>query len=440
MRSTTPKLLHAVCGRPMIAWPVEAAREAGAASVVVVDSPARSLDGAFGPEVTIAIQEVARGTADAVLSAAAFFGDETVVVLAGDVPLITAEAIRGLVDAHERAGAAATMATMVLDDPRGYGRVVRGSDGGVLRVVETKALGDATVAELLIREVNTGVYAFDGAALSEALASVRSDNAQGELYLPDVIPVLLGKGSAVAAFVFEDRSVALGVNDRLGLSDVVAIAQQRILARHMLAGVTIVNPSSTTIDFDVEIGADTVIEPGCCLRGACRIGSGSTIGPCSTLTDTVVGDGSSVFHSFCVGASVGDRVSVGPFSYLRPGAVLRDGSKAGAFVEIKNTEVGAGSKVPHLSYIGDTIGERANVGAGTITANYDGVSKHRTTIGDGAFVGVDTMLVAPVEIGEGAYTAGGSVITRNVPPGALGVARERQRNIEGYSDRRKERG
>jgi bifunctional UDP-N-acetylglucosamine pyrophosphorylase/glucosamine-1-phosphate N-acetyltransferase len=440
MRSATPKLLHAVCGRPMIAWPVQAALDAGAGAVVVVDSPARSLDGVCGPEVRIAIQEVARGTADAVRAAAGLFADETVVVLAGDVPLITAAAIRGLVEAHERAGAAATMATMALADPRGYGRVVRGSDGGVLRVVETKAPGDATAEELAIREVNTGVYAFDGAALKDALASVGSDNAQGELYLPDVLPVLLHKGSAVAAFAFEDPSVALGVNDRLGLSAVVAIAQQRILARHMLAGVTIVNPLSTTIDFGVEIGADTVIEPGCCLRGASRIGSGSTIGPGSTLTDTVVGDGSSVVHSFCAGASVGDRVSVGPFSYLRPGAVLREGAKAGAFVEIKNSEVGAGSKVPHLSYIGDaTIGERANIGAGTITANYDGVNKSRTTIGDGAFVGVDTMLVAPVEIGDGAYTAAGSVITKDVPAAALGVARERQRNIEGYSARRKAR-
>jgi bifunctional UDP-N-acetylglucosamine pyrophosphorylase/glucosamine-1-phosphate N-acetyltransferase len=438
MRSATPKLLHPVCGRPMIAWPVAAARGAGAGRVVVVDSPARTLDGACGSGVEIAVQEQARGTADAVLAAASLFGDETVVVLAGDVPLITAEAISQLVDAHAESGAAATVATMVLDDASGYGRVVRGPDGAVERVVETKAPGDATSAELDIREVNTGVYAFDGGALKAALSEVRADNAQGELYLPDVIPVLIDKGMAVAAHAFEDRAVALGVNDRLGLAAVVAIAQQRILTRHMLAGVTIVNPAATTIDADVEIGPDTVIEPGCCLRGATKIGSGAVIGPCTTLTDTRVGDGATVLHSYATSAEIGDRVSVGPFSYLRPGAVLRTKAKAGAFVEIKNSEVGAGSKVPHLSYIGDaTIGERANIGAGTITANYDGVNKHRTTIGDGAFVGVDTMLVAPVTIGAGAYTGGGSVITKDVPPGALGVARERQRNIDGYTKRRK---
>jgi bifunctional UDP-N-acetylglucosamine pyrophosphorylase/glucosamine-1-phosphate N-acetyltransferase len=269
---------------------------------------------------------------------------------------------------------------------------------------------------------------------------VDSDNAQSEQYLPDVLPVRRAGGHTGLAHAVSDPSLTLGVNDRLGLAAVTEVAQQRILAGHMLAGVTIVNPAATVIDVGVEIGADTVIAPFCGLHGDTRIGSGSTIGPLSTLLDTRVGDGASVIHSYTKEAEIGDRVSVGPFAYLRPGAVLREGSKAGTFVEIKNSEIGAGTKVPHLSYIGDAdIGERSNIGAGTITANYDGYAKHRTAIGSGVRISVDTMLVAPVTVGDDAYTGAGSVITKDVPPGALGVARERQTNIEGYAERRKER-
>jgi bifunctional UDP-N-acetylglucosamine pyrophosphorylase/glucosamine-1-phosphate N-acetyltransferase len=260
------------------------------------------------------------------------------------------------------------------------------------------------------------------------------------MYLPDVLPILRNAGHTVAAHEVHDPSLTLGVNDRVGLAAVTALAQQRILEHHMLAGVTIVNPSATTIDVGVEIAQDTLIAPYCSLLGATRVGSGATIGPLSTVIDTVVGDGASVIHSYVKEASIGDRVSVGPFAYLRPGAVLREGSKAGTFVEIKNSEIGAGSKVPHLSYIGDTdIGERSNIGAGTITANYDGYRKHRTTIGSGVRISVDTALVAPVTVGDEAYTAAGSVITKDVPAGSLGVSRAQQRNIEGYAERRKER-
>jgi bifunctional UDP-N-acetylglucosamine pyrophosphorylase/glucosamine-1-phosphate N-acetyltransferase len=309
----------------------------------------------------------------------------------------------------------------------------------VERVVETKVEGDATELELRIREINTGIYAFDGRELLVALEQVRSDNAQGEFYLPDVLPILRKHERTVGAYEITDAS-ELGVNDRAGLAEVRAVAQARIHRRLMAAGVTIVDPAATVIDADVEIGQDSVVAPFSSLHGATRIGERARIGPLTTLLDVRVGDEATIVHSYAAGADVGDRVSVGPFAYLRPGAVLREGSKAGTFVEIKNSEIGPRAKVPHLSYIGDAdIGEGTNIGAGTITANYDGARKNRTRIGAGAFVSVDTMFVAPVTLGDGAYTGAGSVITEDVPPGALGVARAQQRNIEGYAERRKER-
>ncbi len=442
MRSATPKLLHPLCGWPMIAWPVAAARDAGAAKVVVVDSPEQPLQAALNSTVTLAIQHEARGTADAVKAAAGHIDpDAPVVILAGDVPLITAETLRGLLAAHEHQGAAATMATTVLEDPSGYGRVVRAPDGTVERVVETKTPGDATELELHIREVNTGIFAFEGRALLAALEEVRGDNAQGELYLPDVIPILREHERTVVAHELADPTETLGINDRVALADVTRLAQQRIHEQHMRAGVTIVLPDATIIDAGVHIGQDAMIAPFTSLHGATRIGAGSTIGPHTTVHDSTIGDGSTVLHSFLKGAEVGDRVSVGPFAYLRPGAILREGSKAGTFVEIKNSDVGAGSKVPHLSYIGDAdIGEKSNLGAATITANYDGKNKHRTTIGSRVKTGVDTTLVAPVTLGDDVYTGAGSVITNDVPDGALGIARERQRNLEGYAELRERTG
>jgi bifunctional UDP-N-acetylglucosamine pyrophosphorylase / glucosamine-1-phosphate N-acetyltransferase len=440
MRSATPKLLHEVCGRPIIAWPVAAARAAGAAKVVVVEGPDRPLEGALDGDVTTAVQAEPRGTADAVKAAAAHIDpDATVIVLNADHPLITAETLSGLAKAHVHSGAGATLATAVLDDPSGYGRVVRAPDGTVERVVETKAPGDATELELHIREISTGIYAFEGAALLAALDEVRAHNAQGELYLPDVLPVIRAGERSVGAHEIADDS-ELGVNDRVQLAAVRAIAQERIHRRHMLAGVTIVDPAATVIDVEVQIGQDAVIAPFTSLHGRTEIGTGATVGPLSTLIDTRVGAEARVVHSYLDQADVGDRVSVGPFAYLRPGARLREGAKAGTFVEIKNSDIGAGAKVPHLSYIGDAdVGERSNIGAGTITANYDGTHKHRTRIGARAFVGVDTMLVAPVSVGEEAYTGAGSVITEDVPAGGLGIARSRQTNREGYRERRNQR-
>jgi len=311
------------------------------------------------------------------------------------------------------------MASTVLEDPSGYGRVVRGADGSVERVVETKRPGDASEAELQIQEVNTGIFAFSQQALRDTLPRLTADNAQGELYLPQVLTLLRDAGERVEASVVQDERLVLGVNDRVALARVRTLAQAAIHERHMLAGVSIVDPQATVIDVDVEIGQDTVIEPFTTIRGSTRIGRDCTIR-----------------HSYLIDCVLEDGVTVGPFGYLRPGAVLRNGSKAGTFVEIKNSEVGPGAKIPHLSYIGDaTVGERTNLGAATITANYDGHAKHRTSIGADVHTGVDTTLVAPVDVGDGAYTGAGSVITEDVPPGALGMARERQQNIEGYAER-----
>jgi bifunctional UDP-N-acetylglucosamine pyrophosphorylase/glucosamine-1-phosphate N-acetyltransferase len=441
MRSAVPKVLHPLCGRTMIEWPIAAAREAGAGRIVVVDGPKRALAEALPEDVEVAIQEEPNGTGDAVRSAADQIDpDTTVLVLYGDVPLITADAITALARAHEESGAAATMATMELEDPSGYGRVVRDAEGGVERVVETKTPGDATPEEEAIREVNTGIYAFAGGDLLVALKELRADNAQGELYLPDVLPQLRADGKAIGAHVVTDAALTLGVNTRVELAHVRRLAQERIHRAHALAGVTIVDPAGTLIEVGVEIGRDTIVEPGTFLRGATRIGARCEVGPLTTLIDTVAGDDTRIVHSYLQGAELGSGVSVGPFAYLRPQARLHDKAKAGTFVEIKNSDIGEGTKVPHLSYIGDAdIGAGTNIGAGAITANYDGVSKHRTTIGANVRTSVHTSFVAPVKLGDGSYTGAGSVITDDVPDGALGIARERQTNVEGYADRRKKR-
>jgi bifunctional UDP-N-acetylglucosamine pyrophosphorylase / glucosamine-1-phosphate N-acetyltransferase len=426
MRSSTPKVLHDLCGAPMVLWPVRAALAAGAARVVVVDSPARALEQVLPEGVELAVQPQPDGTGGAVAAALAQLDaggapvQGTVIVLSGDVPLLDAQTIDGLAQAHSDSGAAATIVTSILEDASGYGRVVRDETGAVLRVVETKKAGDATEAELRIREVNAGIYAFDAAALREALPRLSAENAQRELYLPQALDVLRADGRTVAAHVLEDPAAMLGVNDRVALAHVRKLAQRAINERHMLAGVDIVDPEATVIELDVRIGQDTTIEPFTTIRGSTQIGAGCTIR-----------------HSYLIDCLLEDGVSVGPFGYLRPGTVLREGSKVGTFVELKNSDLGAGAKVPHLSYIGDAdIGEGSNLGAATITANYDGQRKHRTTIGKRVHGGVDTSFVAPVTVGDDAYTAAGSIVTDDVPPGALAVARAKQRNVEGYAERR----
>jgi bifunctional UDP-N-acetylglucosamine pyrophosphorylase/glucosamine-1-phosphate N-acetyltransferase len=439
MRSALPKVLHPLLGRPLILWPVTAALQAGAGKVVVVDNPKRRLEDQLPDGVELAVQPSPNGTGGAVAAAAEHLGDDaTVVVINGDVPLITPEAIKTLVEAHEDAGAAATMATMVLEDPAQYGRVVRDDQGNVERVVEAKAGGDATPEQLAINEVNTGVYAFNGKALKHALGQIDDDNAQGELYLPDTLPGIKGTGQTIAAHIVDDATITLGVNDRVELEQVRKVAQRRINEWHARNGVTIVDLETAHIDVEVDIGRDTVIEPGTVLKGKTTIGEDCRVGPFTTLIDTTFGDGVSAPHSYLVEATVEDFGTIGPFAYLRPNAHLHPSAKAGAFVEIKNSNIGRGTKVPHLSYVGDAdVGENTNIGAGNITANYDGFQKHRTKIGSNVKTSVDTAFVAPVEVGDGAYTGAGSVITEDVPANALGIARARQRNIADYAERRK---
>jgi bifunctional UDP-N-acetylglucosamine pyrophosphorylase / glucosamine-1-phosphate N-acetyltransferase len=440
MRSQTPKVLHELCGRPMVLWPVLAAVEAGAERVIVVDSPERALGHVLPPRVDLAVQERANGTGGAVAAgisqldsafragvgagpASGLDADAPIVVLSGDVPLVDAGAIRRLIDAHLKSGAAATMLSTVLGDPSGYGRVVRDASGTVKRVAETKEQGDSTPEERLITEVNTGIYAFEGRALREALPRLSADNAQGELYLPEVLDLLASGGALVEALVVEDEHLVGGVNDRVELARIRRLAQQAIHERHMRAGVGIVDPGATVIDVEVEIGRDTVIEPFTTIKGR-----------------TKIGERCSVRHSYLIDCVLEDGASVGPFGYLRPGTVLRSGAKTGTFVEVKNSDIGAGAKIPHLSYIGDAdVGEQSNLGAGTITANYDGFGKHRTTIGSRVRGGVDTSFVAPVTVGDGAVTAAGSVVTEDVPAGALAVARARQENVAGYAERQEQR-
>jgi bifunctional UDP-N-acetylglucosamine pyrophosphorylase / glucosamine-1-phosphate N-acetyltransferase len=439
MRSTLPKVLHSVCGRPMVAWPVLAAREAGADRVAVIVSPDRDLTPGLPPGTETVVQPEADGTGGAVRAAHDVVREsETVVVLSGDHPLINAEIINGLLETHRAGSAAATVMTVELDDPGAYGRIVRDASGDIERIVETKDPSHVSPDELAIQEINTGTYVFDAEALVPALDRLHNDNSAGEYYIGDVLPMFREDGLRVVAHTASDPNVNLGVNTRVDLAVVVAEARRQILERHMLAGVTIVDPASTWIDADAEIAADATVEPGTSVRGSSSIGADTIVGPHATLIDTRVGAGSRVLHSYAVEAEVGDECEVGPFAYLRPGARLAHGAKVGTFVEVKNSEIGEGAKVPHLAYVGDAdVGAGSNLGAGTITANYDGFEKNRTKIGEGARIGVNTSLVAPVSVGDDAYTGAGAVIRNDLPEGALGVSQGEQRNIEGYAERKR---
>ena len=438
MRSSVPKVLHEVCGRPMVAWPITAARAAGAGRICVIVSPDRDLSPALPNGTETVVQPEADGTGGALRAAREVISDsELVLVLSGDHPLVSAEIISELVQTHRDSGAGATVMTTELENPGTYGRIVRGADGGVERIVEAKEAGDATLEELQIKEVNAGTYAFSGPALADALDNLGNDNAQGEYYLGDVLPLIRAAGLGIAAYRSPDPGVHLGVNDRVDLARATEETRRRILEAHMRAGVTVLDPRSTWIDADVELAPDVTIAPGTMLRGATSVGSGSVIGPMTTLLDARLGERVTVPHSYLTQCEVADGASIGPFAYLRPDAKLGQDSKAGAFVEIKNSQIGEGAKVPHLSYVGDAeIGAGSNLGAGTIIANYDGFRKHRTKVGRDVRTGVDTALVAPVEVGDGAYTGAGSVITEDVPAGGLGISRADQENVEGYAERK----
>jgi bifunctional UDP-N-acetylglucosamine pyrophosphorylase/glucosamine-1-phosphate N-acetyltransferase len=419
MRSATPKHFHPLLGRRMVDWVVEAARAVGADPLVVVTSPEGA--GAFDG-IEVAVQAEPRGTGDALASARGSLegvgGD--LFVLSGDAPVLSAELLRELLEAHRREGAAATVLSFRPPDPREYGRIIRGEDGAVHSIVEAV---DATPEQLGVDEVNSSIYVFAADKVWRALDGLDTANRQGELYLTDAVRHLVENGERVAAYVAPDPAEAEGVNTRAELAEAAAALRDRINEAHMLAGVTIVDPKTTWIEADVELEPDATIHPFTVLSGRTKVGAGAVVGP----------------HAVAVDAVIGAEATVGPFCYLRPGTVLEARAKAGTFVEIKNSHIGEGAKVPHLSYIGDAdVGEETNIGAGAITANYRpelGPGKFRTTIGRNVHTGSDNVFVAPVTVGDNAWVAAGSVVTKNVPPGSLAIARSKQVNKEGFDDR-----
>lgn len=443
MKSKTPKVLHEICGRSLVGHVVSAARELEPEHLVVVVGHAReSVEGHLAASydgVRTAYQAEQNGTGHAVRMAVEELGrapEGTVVVVCGDTPLLSGPTLAALAAQHEKDGNAVTVLTAEVPDATGYGRIVRDeASGAVVGIVEHK---DATDEQRAVREINSGVFAFDGRLLADALGKIRTDNSQGEEYLTDVLGILRSAGHRVGASVAGDHREILGINNRVQLAAARALLNERLLERAMTAGVTVVDPGSVLIDVTVTYEPDSIVHPGTQLLGATHLSEGAEVGPNSRLTDTKVGVGARVDNTVAVDAEVGESASVGPFAYLRPGTRLGVKSKAGTFVEMKKATIGAGSKVPHLSYVGDaTIGEQTNIGAASVFVNYDGESKHHTTIGSHCKTGSDNMFVAPVTIGDGAYTAAGSVITKDVPSGSLAVARGQQRNIEGWVARKR---
>ena len=441
MRSSSPKVLHEVLGRSLLSHVLAAVAPLNAEQTVVVVGHGREqvsehlLD--VAPAAVQVVQQEQNGTGHAVRLALEAIPDAagSVVVVCGDTPLLQPEPLGELVGEHAASGCAVTVLTTRLHDPTGYGRIVRSSDGRVIAIVEHRDADDEVRA---VTEVNSGIYVFDAGSLRETLDRLTTDNSQGEEYLTDVVALMVQDDREVDAVTVNDSDDVMGVNDRVQLAAADAVLQRRINEKWMRAGVTIVDPASTRIGPDVTLEPDVVVHPWTILEGRTTVESGAVIGPGTHLLNCQVAQGASVRFSTGDSAEIGPDASVGPYTYLRPGTRLGRGSRAGAFVETKNARVGDGSKVPHLSYVGDAeIGTGSNIGAATVFVNYDGVDKHRTVIGDHVRIGSDTMLVAPVTIGDGAYTAAGSVITDDVPPGAMGVARARQRTIKDWVLRRR---
>ncbi|WP_255725508.1 bifunctional UDP-N-acetylglucosamine diphosphorylase/glucosamine-1-phosphate N-acetyltransferase GlmU [Frankia sp. Cj3] len=443
MRSTIPKVLQRIAGRSLLEHVLAAVAPLDARRQLVVVGHAReqviAAVAGRAPAVSPVVQDDQRGTGHAVRAAlravAGIQPDELVVVVPGDTPLLTGATMVALLAEHVRADASATVLTAELSDPTGYGRVIRGPSGDVRAIVEQSDADPVTAA---IREINTGVYVFTAGPLVEALTALTTDNAQGEEYLTDVIGVLFARRQAVAACPLDDPGEAFGVNDRVQLAAAGITMRDRIVTAAMRAGTTVVDPSTTWIDVDVVLEADTTLLPNTFLHGSTRVAAAAVVGPDCTLTDTVVGAGATVSRTTAADSVIGPDCVVGPYTHLRPGTHIGHGVKLGAFVETKSAQVADGAKVPHLAYVGDAvIGERSNIGCGTIFANYDGIAKHRTVIGMDVKIGSDTVLVAPVRVGDGAYTGAGSIITEDVRPGALAVREGRQRTIEGWVQRRR---
>ncbi len=442
MKSATPKVLHELCGRTLVGHVLAAARELDPENLVAVVGHAREQVTAHLAEtdgdVRTAVQEQQNGTGHAVRMALEELGGEidgTVVVVCGDTPLLTGATLTALAAAHRTDGNAVTVLTAEVPDATGYGRIVRDAGGAVTAIVEHK---DANSGQRAIREINSGVFAFDGHLLADALKKVRTDNSQGEEYLTDVLGILREAGHRVGASVAGDHREIAGINNRVQLAEARRILNDRLLTQAMLDGVTVIDPATTWVDVTVTFGQDAVVHPGTQLQGTTHIGAGAEVGPNTRLTDTRVGAGARVDNTVALSSTIGENASVGPYAYLRPGTRLGAKGKIGTYVETKNASIGEGTKVPHLSYVGDaTIGDFSNIGAASVFVNYDGESKHHTTVGSHCKTGSDNMFVAPVTVGDGAYTAAGSVITKDVPPGSLAVARGQQRNIEGWVARKR---
>ncbi|MBR7114236.1 MAG: bifunctional UDP-N-acetylglucosamine diphosphorylase/glucosamine-1-phosphate N-acetyltransferase GlmU [Firmicutes bacterium] len=438
MRSQLPKVLHQLNGRPMLGYVAAAAEAAGVSqTLVVVGHGCEQVEAAF-PQFNFALQQPQLGTGHALQCAMPQVAAdcENVLVVCGDTPLLTAETLSALMHSFEQTGSTATVLSARVPNPYGYGRIVRNLNGEVRAIVEER---DASEEEKRICEINTGAYCFEAASLREALQQLTTDNAQGEYYLTDVIGILAALGKTVTSYLCADAAETAGVNDRVQLANAAAELRRRKNRALMLSGVTIIDPDDTYIEDTVTVGQDTIIEPQTYLRGNTVIGANCHIGPFAEIENSSLADGCRAQRCLIIESEAAENCNIGPFAYLRPGTRLARKVKAGHFVEIKKSEVGEGSKVPHLSYIGDTtIGRDVNIGCGTITCNYDGKKKHRTVIADRAFIGSNTNLVAPVSVGEGALVAAGSTITEDVPDGALGVARGRQRNVLGYIARKAE--
>lgn len=436
MKSKLYKVLHPVCGTPMVGHVLNAVEQVHVErTVVVVGHGADAVQGYLGDRAEFVLQAEQLGTGHAVMQAKALLDGEqgTTIVICGDTPLVTAETLAHVMEMHEKAKASATILTAELEQPHGYGRLIRAEDGSVLKIVEQK---DATAAEQLVREINTGTYCFDNAKLLAALDKITNDNAQHEYYLTDVIGILQAQGDLVQAYCTPDEAESIGVNDRLALSEAERHMRQRINKRHMLNGVTIIDPASTYIESEVVIGSDTVLYPGSVLCGTTIIGSDCKIGPNANITNSTIADSVAITNSVLSEAEVNSDSSIGPFAYLRPGSRIGSHVKIGDFVEVKNASIDDHSKVSHLSYIGDAkVGKNVNVGCGAITVNYDGYNKAVTEIGDDAFIGSNVNLIAPVQIGQGAYVVAGSTITNRVPDYDLAIARERQVNKPGYGEK-----
>ena len=441
MKSALPKVLHPLCGRSMLGHAIAVARDLEPERLVVVVGHARDQVSAHvtgqAPDARIVIQDHQGGTGHAVRSVIETVGEipGQVLVTYGDMPLLRAQTLAALAREHEQAGNAVTVLTARVPDPTGYGRIVRDASGALTGIVEDR---DASPEQRQIDEINSGCYVFDGLLLADAIKRLPSANAQGQEYLTDAVGILRGDGHRVGTLVASDATEIQGVNDRVQLAQARRVYNDRLLEHWMRAGVTIVDPATTWLDAEVTLAPDVEIGPSTQLEGRTTVGAGAHVGPGVVLRDTVVGAGASVINAVCEQSEIGPEATVGPYTRLRPGSRLGRGARAGSFVEMKNANVGEGTKVPHLTYVGDAdIGAGSNIGAATVFVNYDGVAKHRTHVGDQVRIGSDTMLVAPVQVGDGAYTAAGSVITEDVPPGALGIGRASQRNIPGWVARRR---